>query len=227
MNSFDLAWPLVPMVKYDNRYAVTIGKWMLNVSNAARFFYPYEMDDAHQWLPEKKEITKNVIAYEGIRKADDYGKAAVKGITPVSLGDGPKWVKGQPDESMYSLYSSSQVGIFGAIIKKTNVEKILQLDCNVTDFYGKNDFPTYLYYNPYEEEKEVVFTGSEGVFDIYDALTQTILLEGVSDGETFTIPAKGARLLVVLPKGSKIRKQSNQLTSNGKVVTYLPDSIKH
>lgn len=224
MNSFDLAWPLVPMVKYDNRYAVTIGKWMLNVSNAARFFYPYEMDDTHQWLPEKKEITKNVIAYEGIRKADDYGKASVKGITPVSLGDGPKWVKGQPDESMYSLYSSSQVGIFGAIIKKTNVEKILQLDCNVTDFYAKNEFPTYLYYNPYEEEKEISFSGQEGTFDLYDALTQTTLFSGAKAGDTFTIPAKGARLIIVLPNGSKLEKNKNQITSNGKVVTYLSDS---
>jgi hypothetical protein len=227
MNSFDLAWPLVPMVKYDNRYAVTIGKWMLNVSNAARFFYPYEVDDQHQWLPEKKEITKNVIAYEGIRKADDYGKTAVKGITPVSLGDGPKWVKGQPEESMYSLYSSSQVGIFGAIIKKTNVEKILQLDCNATDFYAKNNFPTYLYYNPYDEPKEVSFTGQEGTVDLYDALTQTTLFEGAQAGDSFTIPAKGARLLVVLPAGSKIETSKDMITTNGKVITYLPDSTTH
>lgn len=227
MNSFDLAWPLVPMVKYDNRYAVTIGKWMLNVSNAARFFYPYEVDDQHQWLPEKKEITKNVIAYEGIRKADDYGKAVLKGITPVSLGDGPKWVKGQPEESMYSLYSSSQVGIFGSIIKKTNVEMILQLDCNATDFYGKNEFPTYLYYNPYNESKEVSFTGAEGKVDLYDALTQTTIAAGVQAGESFAIPAKSARLLVVLPEGSKLDKQKNQITSQDKVVMYLPDSTQH
>lgn len=227
MNSFDLAWPLVPMVKYDNRYAVTIGKWMLNVSNAARFFYPYEIDDTHQWLPAKKDITKNVIAYEGIRKADDYGKEVLKNITPVSLGDGPKWVRGQPEESMYSLYSSSQVGIFGAIIKKTNVEKILQLDCNATDFYAKNEFPTYLYYNPYDEEKQVSFTGQEGTFDLYDALTQTVVLDGAHDGDSFAIPAKGARLIVVLPQGSKIEKGNSQITSNGKVITYLQDSTKH
>lgn len=227
MNSFDLAWPLVPMVKYDKRYAVTIGKWMLNVSNAARFFYPYEMDDQHQWLPEKKEITKNVIAYEGIRKADDYGKEVLKGITPVSLGDGPKWVKGQPEESMYSLYSSSQVGIFGAIIRKTNVEKILQLDCNATDFYANTEFPTYLYYNPYDEAKDVNFASQEGAFDLYDALTHTTLLADARNSDSFTIPAKGARLIVVLPHGSKLSKNNGWVMANGKVVTYLPDSTKH
>src|SRR5260370_28065819 len=108
MNSFDMAWPVVPMVRYDKRYGEAIGKWMLNVTNAARLFYPYEIDDQHQWLPERKEITKNVIAYEGLRKVDyTYKKASLKGMSPVALGDGPQWVSGQPQTSMYSLYSST------------------------------------------------------------------------------------------------------------------------
>ncbi len=94
MNSFDMAWPLVPLVRYDHRYAETIGKWMLNVTNAARLFYPYEIDDEHQWLPEDKEITKNVIAYEGLRKSDFvFKKAELQGVSPVALGDGPLWVE--------------------------------------------------------------------------------------------------------------------------------------
>ncbi len=137
MNSFDMAWPLVPLVRYDNRYANAIGKWMLNASNAARLFYPYEIDDQHQWLPNEKDISKNVIAYEGIRKTDDYGRKDLKGISPVAIGDGPKWTSGQPDISMFSLYSSAQVGIFGAIVRKTNIDKILQLNCTATDFYAQ------------------------------------------------------------------------------------------
>jgi hypothetical protein len=31
----------------------------------------------------------------------------------------------------------------------------------------------------------------------------------------------------VLPGGSKIEKSNNQVTSKGKVITYLPDSTKH
>lgn len=221
MNSFDLAWPLVPMVKYDNRYATTVGKWMLNVTNAARLFYPYEIDDQHQWLPEKKEITKNVIAYEGLRKADDYGKEVLKGVSPVATGDGPKWVKGQPEVSMFSLYSSSQVGIFGAIVKKTNVEKILQLDCNITDFYSKEAWPTYLYYNPYDEEKSISFNNiNHEAFDLYDALTHEKLKENAIDAADFSIPSKSARLIVVLPAGSKIKKEKSTYSVAGKIVAY-------
>ena len=224
MNSFAMAWPLVPMVKYDNRYAVAIGKWMLNVTNAARLCYPYEIDDAHQFLPARKEMSKNVIAYEGIRRGDDYGKPELKGVSPVALGDGPKWAKGQPDVSMFSLYSSAQSGIFGAIVKKTNVEEILQLDCNATDFYQQRDYPTYLYYNPHDSGKQVKFyhDGATGV-DLFDALSHETVATGVTSEKEFTIPAKTARLLVVIPSGKAIRKNGNTYEVDGKAIAYASD----
>jgi hypothetical protein len=222
MNSFALAWPLVPMVKYDNRYANSVGKWMLNVTNAARLCYPYEIDDQHQFLPEKKDITRNVIAYEGLRKQDDYGKVSLKGASPVATGDGPKWVKGQPDVSMFSLYSSCQVGIFGSIVKKTNVEKILQLDCNVTDFYSDETWPTYLYYNPYEEGKSVFYNHSHDnePFDLYDALSNEKIVENATGSAEFVIFPKSSRLLTVLPAGSKIEKSGLVYQTSGRVVAY-------
>jgi hypothetical protein len=228
MNSFDMAWPLVPMVKYDHRYANAIGKWMLNVTNAARLFYPFEMDDQHQWLATKKDISKNVIAYEGIRKADDYKRADLKGISPMAIGDGPKWTKGQPDLSMFSLYSSAQVGIFGSIIRKTNVEKILQLNCNATDFYQEESFPTYLYYNPYDTVKSVCFTASNVQrVDLYDALSHEYLMRDVSDEGCFDIPLKSSRLVVVLPSGSEVKLNDGTYTSNEKIVAYRDPTINN
>lgn len=224
MNTFDLAWPLVPMVKYDSRYAESIGKWFLNASNAARLFYPFEMPDTNQWLPEEKEITKNVIAYEGIRKVDDYGKTDLKEVSPVALGDGPKWVANQPEESMFSLYSSSQVGIFGSIIRKTNIDQILQLDCNTTDFYSTNDYPTYLYYNPYPTEQIVKFNGpTTGKFDLYNALKFQKLATSTENGYSFKIASQTAVLIVVLPENSKLKKDGNTILTNEKVVCYIPE----
>lgn len=222
MNSFDMAWPLVPMVRYDNRYAKAIGKWMLNDANAARLFYPYEIDDQHQWLPEEKEITKNVIAYEGLRKTDYvFKKPALAGVSPVALGDGPLWVSGQPETSMYSLYSSAQVGIFGAIIRKTNVEKILQLNCTATDFYQDQSFPTFLYYNPYDEMKTVCYAGTtNAAVDLYDVLTHEYVAKKILEEGCFEIPAQNARLLVVLPAGSEISMHEGNYTVGEKVVAY-------
>jgi hypothetical protein len=222
MNSFDMAWPLVPMVRYDNRYAEAIGKWMLNVTNAARLFYPYEIDDQHQWLPAQKEITKNVIAYEGLRKIDHtYKKPVLANISPVALGDGPQWVKGQPETSMFSLYSSAQAGIFGSIVRKTNVEKILQLNCTATDFYQSNSFPTFLYYNPFDAINSVCFYNTDKTnVDLYDALTHEYIGKDIADENCFDIQGKKARLIVVLPVGSEVTMEKGNYMVGDKVVAY-------
>ena len=39
MNTFEQAGSLVPLVRYDERFARAIGKWMLNAANSARLFY--------------------------------------------------------------------------------------------------------------------------------------------------------------------------------------------
>ena len=50
---------------------------------------------------------------------------------------------------MLSVYSTSPVGILGAIVDTTDVKGILRLDCNATDFYSQRNYTAYLYYNPY------------------------------------------------------------------------------
>ena len=40
MNTFEQVGALVPLVRYDERFAHAIGKWVLNAANAARLFYP-------------------------------------------------------------------------------------------------------------------------------------------------------------------------------------------
>jgi hypothetical protein len=225
MNSFDMAWPLVPMVKYDSRFSNAVGKWMLNLTNAARLFYPYEIDDQHQWLPSKKDITKNVIAYEGIRKKDDYKRKDLVNVTPVAIGDGPKWTKGQPEISMFSLYSSAQVGILGSIVRKTNVDQILQLNCNATDFYNDDDYPTYLYYNPFDSVQRVAFYHTEKTkVDLYDAITHQYLVRDAGEESRFDIPAKSSRLVVVMPAGKDVKVVEGRYLMNDKVVAYSQPS---
>jgi hypothetical protein len=222
MNTFDMAWALVPLVKYDPKYTKTIGKWMLNTANASRLFYPYEIPDENQWLPELKTITKNVIAYEGVKKIDAYGKENLKGISPVALGDGPNWVVSQPEESMFSIYGSAHVGIFGSIIEKTNVDKILKLDCQATDFYSEKNYPIFLYYNPYEESKEITFNNSGTVnVDLFDIISGIRVAENILTTGVFSIPPDAAQLIIVIPAGSEIEYKEGRGLINGKSAFYL------
>jgi len=219
MNSVAMAWPLVPLVKYEPQYAKAIGKYMLNAVNASRLFYPDQVDNVHQWLPEIKDLTLGIIGYEGIRKMDDYGKPALKGVSPVSIGDGPKWVTGQPKESMFSLYSTSIVGIFGAIVNTTEIEGILALDCNATDFYGENQYPEYLYYNPYSEEKSVTYSSDISV-DLFDVLSKKYLAKGKRGNVSLTLPAGEAALVVVLPAGTRLKVNGLKVKAGNTVIAY-------
>jgi hypothetical protein len=220
MNTFDMAWPLVPLARYAPRYTRSIGKWMLNAANAARLFYPFEIPDRNQWLPEEKGVTKDVIAYEGLKKVDAYHKEELTGVSPVALGDGPNWVVGQPPISMFSIYGSSHAGIFGAIVSKTNVEQILQLNCLATDFYRSPAYPTYIYYNPHNEEKTIEFYNNGAPVDLFNALSKKIIAHQISENGTFKIPANDALLVVAIPSGSIIERNEDRFTANGIVIAY-------
>lgn len=219
MNSMKMAWPLVPLVKYDTRFADAIGKWMLNNINASRLFFPDEIDDKHQWMPEMKAYTNSIIAYEGLRYEDIFNKAELKGVNPVALGDGPNWNPLNPKESMFSLYSTAPVGIMGAIADTTNVTGILRINCNTTDFYAGKPYPVYLYYNPHPEEKQLSYIPSGNV-DVFDIVSKQYLAKNISKEATIHVPANKAVVLMELPAGTKIIRKGNQLVANGNVIAY-------
>ncbi|RHO60962.1 hypothetical protein DW107_03290 [Tannerella sp. AM09-19] len=220
MNSVKLTWPLVPMVKYEPQFATAIGKWMLNNVNACRLFYPGEIDDEHQWLPEMKGLTDNNIAYEGLRKTDCYGKESLKGIEPVALGDGPNWTSANPAESMFSLYSTSPVGILGAMVSETSESGILRINCNTTDFYSERPYPVYLYYNPHAENKVIGYYSEEKV-DLFDIVTKKYITRGRSGSFEIELPALNASVIVELPSGMKLRSVDGRIvTKDNHVISY-------
>lgn len=220
MNSIKPAWPFVPIAKYQPQYAKAIGKWMLNNASACRLFYPGYIDETHQWVPELKDMTHNTIAYEGLRKQDDYGKESLKGISPVAIGDGPKWIKGNPAASMFSVYSSSPVGILGAIVDTTDVKGILRLDCNATDFYASKPYPVYLYYNPYSENKNVTYQTSV-TSDLFDIVAKEYVARNVNRQTSINIPMQGVRVIVELPAGTELSVVNNQIIANKQfIISY-------
>lgn len=222
MNTYDTMWPLVPMVRYDQSYANAIGKWMLNAANASRLFYPYEIPDEHQTIPEEKVHTKGVIAYEGLIKSSHYEE---EGLyldlkAPVAIGDGMKWNKDNPKVSQFSVYGSGHVGIAGSIISKTNVDNILQLDLLATDFYKDEAYPSYLYYNPNPDVKEVTISIGTKELKIYDAIQRAFIAKNVSGSFTFKIEKENSSLLVLIPQESIISAKGGKLYADDVVIDY-------
>jgi len=70
MNTYLLAAQLAPIARYDDRFARGLGKWLLNVANASRFFYanglPEEHQTCYQWAMTYDPDSS--IAYEGLRQ---------------------------------------------------------------------------------------------------------------------------------------------------------------
>lgn len=375
MNTFQWAGALVPLARYDTRYARDIGKWMLNLSNAARLFYPNAHDAEHQssydWSAAHDE--KSAIAYEGIRKwkrgaavatADyrttrgrivqgNFASTHARSEAPRSLQvfeeasgagtplehiwefelpetpsrwlvvaaeridgghvgnafrfsfasdpDGPYtaafsvsdvesaqvvklseslrgklYVKARSSDRVapwggqdqlavdamaisyqsdigpfaqgdqlvtfidlleeattpivlyrpasattdLGLYGSSHVGILGGIIKRTNVEHVLQLDLLKTDYFHAKAYPTFLYYNPYASARTVEIDVGREATDIYDAGTNQFIEQNVRGSVKVTLQADAARIVVLSPAGGKLRRDGGRTLIGEVVVRY-------
>lgn len=210
MNTFDAAWPLVPMVRYDPSYANAVGKWMLNAANASRFFYTQYMPDDHETIPQRAAITKGVIGYEGIIHSPSYPEYAhLK--APVAQGDGPLWAKGNPDVSQFSVYGSGHAGIFGSIIRTTNIPGILQLNLLATDFFRAKAYPSFLYYNPYPDAKKIHIDTND---KIYNTVTHSFISNDLE------LPAKMAAVVVFTPANGKVIYAGDQMLVDGVVIDF-------
>lgn len=223
MNSLEMPWPIVPIVKYAPEFCNTVGKWMYHLASACRLFYPYHIDDEHQYAPDLKRHTGGVIGYEGLRKKDRYN--TFPGVTPIAEGDGMSWSSKNTEITVFSLYSSSPVGIMGSIVSATDVPGIIRLDCNVTDFYAERAYPENLYYNPYSQEKIVSYvpehqtygnlnySASES-YDLFDVLTRTYVAKDCHGSQAVSIGAQNSLLLVELPAGTKLYQDGSRIVDS-------------
>ncbi|MEK6571219.1 MAG: LamG-like jellyroll fold domain-containing protein, partial [Bacteroidota bacterium] len=212
MNTFEQIGALVPMVRYDDRFARAIGKWVLNAANAARLFYTNYLPDDHQDSEEwsHQYDLDSYIAHEALRQYNG-------GISPYATGDAIRFGWGRTN---LALYASSHVGILGGIIDTTNVPMILKLDVLKTDYFRANAYPTFLYFNPDDSDKTVAINVGSGQHDLYDAVTNSFLGTGVTGTTSFAILANSAVLLVVVPAGGTVTYNLEKMMINGVVVDY-------
>ncbi|MFC2084653.1 LamG-like jellyroll fold domain-containing protein [Bacteroidota bacterium] len=212
MNTFEQIGALVPLVRYDDRYARAIGKWVLNAANSARLFYSRNLPDLNQdnedW--SKQYDPNSYIAYEGLRQ-EKWSRS------PYATGDA---IDGGWAQTNLGLYSSSHIGILGGIIDTTNVEKILKLDLLKTDYYHVDAYPSYLMYNPYSEKKTISYNLPTGYFDLYDAVSNKFFFNGVSDIIDISINGDTPLLIVEVPSGNTMTHHLNRTLANGVIIDY-------
>lgn len=230
MNTFQMAGALLPIVRYDSRYAEAIGKWMLNLTNNARLFYGNYHADKNQSTAFWDEDPDNVIAYEGLRKRGPKNVSFASKVSPYATGDAQR---GEWAPTDLGLYGSSQVGILGGIVEKTEHEKILKLDLLKTDYFQEQAYPSYLFYNPYDQEKIVEIkvnqgekngnSGQSGNKDIYDTVSQKFLTKDIEQKAEIELAPQSAAVIVITPAGDELENTGDKKLVNDVVIDYLSD----
>jgi hypothetical protein len=190
MNSLHLATVLAPLVKYDARYAASIGKYMLNLTNNARNFFPQSLSLSHQSMDHYLPFdVRGSLAYEGFRNS-------YNSINGYAMGDATTMF-GQPSD--LSIYSSAFIGGMGALVEETNIDGVLKIDLNATDSFGDNEYPSYLFYNPFDEDKIISFACGKSKVNIFDLVSNGFAATNVDGTIQLRIPAKNAKVIRVLP----------------------------
>lgn len=92
----------------------------------------------------------------------------------------------------------------GALFENTNVNGILKIDVLKTDFEHAPAYPTYLYYNPFDESKTVDIYAGQDELDIYDCVSKTFAARNAKGTASIPIEDDGALLLVMVPAGGNI-----------------------
>lgn len=216
MNSFHLASTLAPLVKYDPRYANAIGKYMVNLVNNARVFFPQEQTLAHQSMNSYLPFDLNgALLYEGFRNS-------YNSVTGYAMGDATTMFS-QPSD--LSLYSSAFVGALGAIVDETNVKGILKLDLNATDSFGFNQYEHYLFYNPYDVETTIAFDGSNDLYTLYDLASNTMLARNVTGSVNLAIPAASSLVVAVLPEAAAPDRVADAVMYDNEILTTIKPSV--
>jgi hypothetical protein len=213
MNGIQQAAALAPMLRYDKRFARAIGKWMLNLANATRLFYPGFLpdflQDASDW--SNQYDPQRVVGYEALREQWE-------GKSPFSTGDA---LRGGWAATNLALYGTSSIGYLGAIFEETNDRKIFKIDLLKTDFFGDEAYPTYLFFNPYNTSKTIELSvGMEDV-DIYEMLSETFIMQNVNGEVSITIPADEAIIVTLTPPNGEVTYEKNRMLVDGIIVDYM------
>lgn len=209
---------ILPAAKYDPSYARMAGKWAINIANSSKYFLPDQWSKEHQTDGNYIGKTEGgVMAYESLRRSGNGQNFFATGDAKQNATSG--WMAGE-NTTNFGLYGGFYTGFLGALVKETNVEGILQLDCNKTDYYQKSMYDTYLYYNPHMESKNVEIDLGAQRYDLYDSVAGMYLAKNVSGKQTFKMLADSARVIVLAPANSTVKQDGNTTMINDVLVAH-------
>lgn len=215
MNTFVTAGMLAPVARYAPQYSRALGQYLTAVAANSQMFFA---DGLPAQLQDDSDYTARTgltcLVYEGVR---NQGRT-----TPFATGDAKVFAPGV-EGTNFSFYSSGPIGLFSSIIGQTSVPEILAFDLLRTDFEHDAAYPTWLLYNPLEEQRSVSLAlPDEDAHDVYDAVSGQYLGRDVRGSVTFMMAADTAVQAVILPAGVHLTENAGRVEADGVVVRHAP-----
>jgi len=229
------AW-LVPIVRYDPRYARDVGRYALHAAASARLLQGYGLDWDHQDHKDWKDRwdPRCLLFYEALTPWEWSNRRAFRPYAtgdPIRLGWGVP--KAEPGEYLsakkkwfsrtshnLSLYMGNHVGFLGGIVSLTNVPGILRWDCLATDWYHASAYPTFLFFNPHLTAKTFEMRLGSKASDLYNAVTHQFVKRNVRDATTLTLAADSAAVMVIAPVNGKLTHYGRRTLVDNIVVDW-------
>ncbi len=229
------AW-LVPIVRYDPRYARDVGRYALHAAASARLLQGYGLDWDHQDHKDWKDRwdPQCLLFYEALTPWEWGDRRAFRPYAtgdPIRLGWGVP--KAEPEEYLsqkkkwfsrtshnLSLYMGNHVGFLGGIVSLTNVPGILRWDCLATDWYHAPAYPTFLFFNPHLTARTFEMRLGSEASDLYNAVTHQFVKRNVRDATTLTLAADSAAVIVIAPLNGQLTHDGRRTLVDNIVVDW-------
>jgi hypothetical protein len=110
--------------------------------------------------------------------------------------------------------------MFAGIVTPSDDPMIPQLDLLACDFYRDKAYPSYLYYNPYDERRQVSVRVGDAAVDIYDAVRNAFVARNVTGSVKVPLDADSAAVLVLAPAGGKESYDGRKTRVDGVVIDF-------
>lgn len=202
MESLMTAGYLLPVLRYCPEFATIIGRYLLNAAANMRLFYSDCIGPQHQSRPD----LTSAVPYERLSRS-------LGGKSPYASGD---------YGSHRSIYGGAYALWWGELMKPTAHPHILQMDVTLTDFLEQRRYPTYLYYNPLGQAAAVALPAAAEESQVYDLTAHAFLDTRGRGRSSLTIPAKGSRVIVIVPAHARCNLKNGTLYCGDVVVEYAP-----
>jgi hypothetical protein len=200
MESLMTAGYLLPVLRYRPEFASVIGRYLANVSSNMRLFYSDGIASENQSRPELTAA----VPYERLTRA-------LNGKAPYASGD---------YGSHRSIYGGAYALWWGELMTPTADPRMVRMSIAATDFLEPKAYPAYLYYNPFGATRSVDVPLACMESQVYDLSAHAFLRTHRQSAFSLNIPARGARVVVLIPPGAHATWRHGTLFCGDVAVDY-------